>query len=146
MKTTLFAKRLKECRDLRGLSQEALGKAVDMSRFSVIEWEASRQVPNAMVAAKIAEVLKVSLDYLLGRDDLKKEGSKGDIKHYRLLPDGSFVPVDLTTGSLEEVLAENPDLEVWFRTRKLSKEEKSQIAALLLQIKERWDAEEQSGE
>lgn len=70
----------------------------------------------------------------------------GVLRHYRLFPDGSLIPVEASGNPLQEVLAENPDLEAWFRARKLSEEEKSQIAALLLQIKERWEAEEKAGE
>ena len=130
MGTSLFAKRLKEAREARELSQETLGRAVGTTRYSVIEWEAGRQVPSAVIAAKVAETMGVSLDFLMGKDELAGEKPMGVLRHYRLFPDGSLIPVEASGNPLQEVLAENPDLEAWFRARKLSEEEKSQIAAL----------------
>lgn len=140
MKSSLFAKRLKEAREARGLSQEALAKAINMSRFTVLDWEMGRRSPSLLTIYTLSEILSVSLDYFLEKEESRVT------RYFKEMPDGSLVPVDSAAGSLEEVLAENPDLEVWFRTRKLSEEEKSQIAALLLQIKKQWEAEDQAKE
>lgn len=145
MNRKLFAKRLEELRKTKRLSQEELGKYVGLSRFPVIDWEAGRKVPDVITASKMADLLGVTLDYLLG-DTEGTDDTKRVTRCYEELPDGSLVPVRHPAHhcALDEILAENPDLEVWFRTQKLSEEAKEEIARLLLAIKNKWSAESAS--
>lgn len=64
-----FAKRLEAARKAKKLSQEELGKAVGLSRFPVIDWEAGRKTPDLKIAAEIASCLGVSFNYLIGISD-----------------------------------------------------------------------------
>lgn len=68
MDINLFSQRLAIIRKEKGFSQEALGAAVGLSRFTVIEWEAGRKTPDLSTASKIAEILQVSLDFLSGNN------------------------------------------------------------------------------
>lgn len=53
-------------RVLRGLSQTDLAKAADVSREALSKYERNEIVPSVHVAARIAEKLEVTLDYLIG--------------------------------------------------------------------------------
>jgi len=66
---------IKERRRAQGLSQEALGKAVGVSRQQVFSWESGRDDPSIHRLAKLSEVLGVGIDVLLGRGSIP--GSKG---------------------------------------------------------------------
>lgn len=76
-----------------------------------------------------------------------------NLRFFQEFPDGSLVPIQqigrchrnkAQLDALEEILANNPDLEVWFRTQKLSEEAKEEIARLLLSLKEKWSVESPS--
>jgi transcriptional regulator with XRE-family HTH domain len=66
MNIKLFSKRLEELRKEKKLSQEELGKRVGLSRFPIIDWEAGRKAPDILPTSKMAVLIGVSLDYLLG--------------------------------------------------------------------------------
>lgn len=53
-------------RKQKNLSQTDLGKAVGVSREIIGRYERNEVLPSIEVAAKIADVLEVSLDYLAG--------------------------------------------------------------------------------
>lgn len=124
------------------MSQEELGKRVGLSRFPIIDWEAGRKVPDILTASKMAVLFGVSLDYLLG--DGENAYPERKTRYFQELPDGSLVPIEKPAPhcALDELLEEHPDLEVWFRSRNLTEEEKDHIARLLLAEKERWELEE----
>jgi len=121
MNKELFAKRLEELRKAKRFSQEEFGKLVGLSHFPVIDCEAGRKVPDVIMASRMADLLGVTLDYLLGNTE-GTDNTKKPILYFEELPDGFLVPLrhHLHHCALDEVLAENPDLEVWFRTQKLS--------------------------
>lgn len=58
--------RIKELRVKRGYTQEALGKRINKSKSAVSSYENDMQIPPLEVAADIASVLNVSVDYLVG--------------------------------------------------------------------------------
>ena len=65
----IFAKRLKELRREKGVSQAALATALQVSFSVVCYWETDRSEPTAPNLVKIADFFGVSCDYLLGRAD-----------------------------------------------------------------------------
>lgn len=68
---TEFAKRLIALRKNANLSQEELGKLAGVTRQSIINYERGGAKPKFKVAAKIAQVLNVSVNYLyLGELDV----------------------------------------------------------------------------
>lgn len=56
---------LKEKRTIRGLTQENLAKAMNVSQASVAMWETGKAKPTADNLLKLAEVLDCSIDELL---------------------------------------------------------------------------------
>lgn len=65
MSTTL-GDRITALRKQKGLSQTDLAKAADVSREALSKYERNEIAPSVHVAARIAETLGVTLDYLIG--------------------------------------------------------------------------------
>ncbi|MGJ0908831.1 helix-turn-helix domain-containing protein [Clostridium botulinum] len=63
----MFGDRLKELREEKDLTQEELGKLLNVSRQTVSGYEAENIEPNINNLVKLANIFSVSLDYLLGR-------------------------------------------------------------------------------
>lgn len=64
-----FAERLTELRKKRGISQEVLAGHLGTKGPAIGRYERGTAKPTIEVAAKIAKVLGVSLDYLVGNSD-----------------------------------------------------------------------------
>lgn len=62
-----FAAALREIRKRAGLSQEDLARMVGVERSTVTKWESGQNAPALPTLAKLADVLGVSVDDLLGR-------------------------------------------------------------------------------
>lgn len=65
MSTTL-GDRIASLRKGKGLSQGDFAKEADVSREALSKYERNEIVPSVQVAARIAEKLDVTLDYLIG--------------------------------------------------------------------------------
>ena len=64
-----FSERIKNRREERGLSQEALGAVIGVKRFSIYTYEKGRACPDMKGLIALADYFDVSLDYLTGRTD-----------------------------------------------------------------------------
>jgi transcriptional regulator with XRE-family HTH domain len=62
--------RLRQIRDARRATLEEIASRVGISSRQLIRYEAGESEPSADVLAKMATVLKVSADYLLGLTDI----------------------------------------------------------------------------
>lgn len=67
-----FSERIKELRESRGLSQEAVGKIIGVKRYSVYAYEKGKCYPDVEHLMALADYFEVSTDYLLGRSDARK--------------------------------------------------------------------------
>lgn len=65
-----FGKRLLEARKRKGISQEEMAKHLGTKGPAIGRYERDEMKPSIEVAAKMAEVLDVSLDYLVGKTDV----------------------------------------------------------------------------
>ncbi|MDS1004755.1 helix-turn-helix transcriptional regulator [Clostridium sporogenes] len=63
----MFGDRLKELREEKEMTQEELGKLLNVSRQTVSGYEAGAIEPSISNLVKLADIFNVSLDYLLGR-------------------------------------------------------------------------------
>lgn len=70
MKQITFGKRLGEVRKDKKLSQDDLAKKMEMQGAVIGRYERDEVKPSIEVAARIAQVLGVSLDYLVGNTDM----------------------------------------------------------------------------
>lgn len=64
----IIGQRVKESRLNKGYTQEALGLAVGVSKVSICGYESGKRTPSMDMFIKLAQVLEVSVDYLLGND------------------------------------------------------------------------------
>jgi transcriptional regulator with XRE-family HTH domain len=62
----LIGKRLKKLRKERNISQEELGKILDMTTSSIGHYEIDSKNPSYEILVKIAKYFAVTTDYLLG--------------------------------------------------------------------------------
>ena len=83
----MFADRLKKARKAKGYTQERLAAEISVERSSVGKYESANVIPSAEVLRRIADVLDVSIDYLLdhqnGKDTIieeKPSATDDDIK------------------------------------------------------------------
>lgn len=67
----LFGERLTSVRKKRKTSQDELAKAIGVHAPVIGRYERDEVKPSIEVAAKIAQALGVSLDYLTGNSDLE---------------------------------------------------------------------------
>lgn len=68
-----LAKRLKELRKTKGLTQKALAESIGITPGAIYTYEANRQTPNIQVLFDICEKYHVSADWLLGLDELPEK-------------------------------------------------------------------------
>ena len=61
--------RLQEIREERNILQKDLANRLDKTRACISSWETGKTEPDIESLIKIADILDVSLDYLLGRSD-----------------------------------------------------------------------------
>lgn len=95
-----FSLRIKALRQNKDLSGEELGKLVGVSKVSVWQWENGINYPNNNILIKLSDLFGVSIDYLLGRTDIKNKPEQ--------LPEFVFALYgeveDLTPEQQEEIL------------------------------------------
>lgn len=60
--------RIKLLREKQGLTQAELAKRLGITRSSVNAWEMGISVPSTQYIVELAEMFKISTDYLLGVD------------------------------------------------------------------------------
>lgn len=114
-----FASRFKELREKKKLTQEELGKILNVSRSSIALWESGRRTPGFDTAQKLADFFAVSLDYLLGRTD-NPEGLTDEEEQKHI--------------ELDEVLSHK---KILFYGEPLSLEEKEAVVNVLKIIKQK---------
>ena len=71
-KKTLFGYRLREARTDKNLTGLKLGDLLGVPKGTIAHWEAGDFFPNNERIIAIADILDVSVDYLLGRTNCKK--------------------------------------------------------------------------
>ena len=97
-----FSKRLRELRKEKQLSGEELGKIFNVTKTAISYWENGKTFPDELTIKQISDYFNVSLDYLLGRSNIRnpykedKEEKTTIAAHgnYDELPDESKKQVD----------------------------------------------------
>ena len=67
----ILAKRLKECRKEKDLTQNQVAIYCDITEHTYQNYELMTREPKLEILIKIADLFGVSLDYLTGRTDIK---------------------------------------------------------------------------
>ncbi|MEK8126932.1 helix-turn-helix transcriptional regulator [Paenibacillus filicis] len=63
----MIGDRIALLREKFGMTQEELSKKIDISRASLCHYEKSRREPDYDTLVKVADLFRVTLDYLMGR-------------------------------------------------------------------------------
>lgn len=71
-----FGEQVTALRKRKGFSQSELGKLVDTSGDIIGKYERNEVKPSIEVAGKIADVLGVSVDFLMGRVSMELDSEK----------------------------------------------------------------------
>lgn len=66
--------KLKEIRLIRGMSQQAVADYLHCSAVSYSRYETGNRSPSLDVLIKMADCFDVTLDYLLGRQQISEQG------------------------------------------------------------------------
>jgi len=65
-----FASRLRELRNMKGLSQAELAKKLGVSKSRISMYELGERQPDFETLELISDYFNVNLDYLLGKEDV----------------------------------------------------------------------------
>ncbi|UZQ85079.1 helix-turn-helix domain-containing protein [Thermoclostridium stercorarium] len=68
----MLSERIKELRNEKGISQSALANHLGLTQQAIAKWEKGIAEPDSEMLKKIATFFDVSVDYLLGRTDIRK--------------------------------------------------------------------------
>ncbi len=66
----IFQQRLQEQRRLCGYTQQQIADMLQIAQPSYIRYENGSSEPKLQTLVKIADIFDVSVDYLLGRDEI----------------------------------------------------------------------------
>ena len=64
-----FGEKLKEARKEAGLSQEQFAEKMGVSRSAIAKWESDKGMPDVNNLKAMAQLLNISVDYLLDEDE-----------------------------------------------------------------------------
>lgn len=73
-----LGERIRVLRNAHNMSQEELAAAIGIGRVAVSNLERNKAIPLTTTLEKLASVLDVSIDYLMGRDEETKKASAND--------------------------------------------------------------------
>ncbi len=65
----MFPKRLNQLRKIRGYTAQNMADLLELALRSYQFYESGKRSPNLDTLVRIADILDVSIDYLLGRDN-----------------------------------------------------------------------------
>ncbi|MEN3012861.1 MAG: XRE family transcriptional regulator [Dictyoglomus thermophilum] len=65
----IISERLRIARERKGLSKKELAQKIGVAPSSITRYENEGRIPKASILLKISEVLGVSVDYLLGKEE-----------------------------------------------------------------------------
>ena len=66
-----FGNNLKKIRQECNLTQEELAKKINTSRSNIANYENDKNMPSIDMLNKLSEILDCSIDYLLGKTDIR---------------------------------------------------------------------------
>ena len=72
----VLGKRIVQLRKERNMTQEELANILKITRKAVSKWETEQRRPNLDTLQKLADFFGCSVDYLLGRTDVRETPEK----------------------------------------------------------------------
>lgn len=77
---SLRVDRLRETRELQGLTQNELARISGISQNQISRYEAGQTEPSSSVIGQLAHALNVTVDYLLGLTDIPNSYDASDLR------------------------------------------------------------------
>ena len=68
----MFPDRLRSARIARGLTLQALADKMEVTVITIQKYEYGSREPNLQMLTMLADILDISIDFLLGRDEYLK--------------------------------------------------------------------------
>lgn len=128
----MFGERLSQLRKEKGLTQEELAKALNMTRSSLSLYEIGKRDPDTDTLKKIADFFNVSTDYLLGQTDIRNQADE--------ITDA--VSDDPELAEFWNDLKQREDLKLLFKqTRNLSPKAIKQVMRIIKAIEDEENGE-----
>ncbi len=109
--------RIKSLRKAQHLTQQKLAEKVEVSRIYVEALESNRRLPSMKLLQRLAPALEVEINDLLM--DFSSPGKPGRVQ-------------------LESML-ENGELEIWYRSKKLSENELKRVYRVIEATLDDWE-------
>lgn len=85
---TNFSERLRQARLEKGLNQEQLAEAMELSQSAISQFEKGLRIPTPANITRFSEILGVSRDTLVGEEEMMTEKVKLMRSIQSLSPDG----------------------------------------------------------
>ena len=86
-----FGERLMSLRRARGLSQEALGDMLDVTRQTVSKWERGDSTPELEKLVELSRIFGVSLDELAGIERTERPGDAAQARPEQSAPGAGWL-------------------------------------------------------
>lgn len=67
----MYGERIRDLRIEKGMNQESLGSIFNLSRQAISSWENETNEPDITALIKLSEVFGVSVDYIIGANNIK---------------------------------------------------------------------------
>lgn len=89
----MIGKRLAKLRELAKMNQEDVGRAVGVKRTTVSSWETDRRAPGRKYLFKLANLFRVSVEYILGFEREGGSPPQADTSGFDLISGVILLPV-----------------------------------------------------
>jgi transcriptional regulator with XRE-family HTH domain len=116
-----LGRRLRTLRKNNSLTQQSLADTVGVSRIYIQALESNRRMPSMKLLHRLAEALQASVTDLV--DDLPNRARRMQ---------------------LEDMLSSG-EVDIWYRTKKLSESELKRVERVISAVLEDWDQEDSAG-
>ncbi len=96
-----FGERLRQLRKEKNISQTELAGIFNITSQALSQYELQKRMPDAEMILKLADYFNVSVDYLLGRTDIRradvvKDGLRDRTSDYRCLDTSGLCREDIS--------------------------------------------------
>ncbi|MDN2452560.1 helix-turn-helix transcriptional regulator [Lactobacillus sp. UCMA15818] len=98
-----FGSKLRELRNSKKMTQEELGKILNVSKVSISGYENDTREPDKQAIKKLAELFNVSTDYLLGVENSQDEKDLKDFLDENLEKGMTYANEELTDEDKEKL-------------------------------------------
>lgn len=115
----LIGSRIKELRKEKGLSQEKLGKLINVTKVSISCYENETRSPDLETFELLVDALDTTPDYLLGRDKLIVSDNSDSYKKYISTIDLEILNEITKNTGLIKFLRKNPRRGVEYIVKKI---------------------------